>query len=307
MIAIDYNEKLMLLSRTNQALSQSVIPGQMPRLGLINYINSLPFVLPIVQGHVKVNAQIFLKEPAGLNALYASQELELGMISLFSFLKLANLTLMPGISIASRGPVGSVLFFSKLTLDSQKPLRIAVPAASATAVNLLLLLLLEHTGQKPLLFVAENPDISNPAVDAALIIGDRALLVDEEWSKHYQRHDLGQWWHDTYKLPAVFAVFAARQIWHDESAETVRSANTNNGHQHKYLGEQINASLISAASLGLTDYFPLVLNEAQSKTGLPVSRLMQYFNQELDYSLSAEHITAVKKYELLCRQYDLFR
>lgn len=287
----------MLISRANQAISQPIVSQSALRLGLINYVNSLPFVLPILQGHLKIDARIFLNQPAGLNALYVNQELDLGMMSLFSFLRQGNLKLMPDISVSSQGAVGSVLFFSKLPIDSKKPLNISVPADSATAVNLLLLLLLEDGKQKPVLTVSQKPDIRQPNLDAVLIIGDQALLVDEEWSKHYLRYDLGQWWYDLYKLPAVFAVFAARQNWYE----------TNRGKENEPLFEQINETLLRASRLGLADYFPAVLDEAQARTGLSLIRLERYFKQELDYSLNAEHMSAINKYQQLCQKYDLLR
>ncbi len=261
------------------------------RLGLINYINSLPFVLPIVNGWVTVEAETVFAQPAELNALYAHQELELGAMSAFSFLQQANLKLMPGIAIASRAAVGSVLFFSKVSLETRPPLRIAVPAASATAINLLLLLLLEQGLPKPVLIPLQQPNLSEPNIDAALIIGDQALMIDQAWSRQYWRRDLGQWWYDIYSLPAVFGVFAAREDWYA----------ADNSHAYQTISETLN----QAAKLGLTEYFEKVLDEAEAKTGLPRKQLSKYFKEELDYSLNSEHQLSLNKYEALCQQHSL--
>jgi len=277
----------------NIALGDKREPKSEPRLGLINYINSLPIVLPIIDGQIKVAAQTVFAEPAGLNALYASGKLDLGAISAFSFLQLGNCQLMPGISIGSRGAVGSVLFFSKRDIETDQPLRIAVPTASASAVNLLLLLLLEHGCQKPVFMASQQPDLSEPSIDAALVIGDQALIIDQSWSRQYQRRDLGQWWHEVYSLPAVFGVFAARKDWY-------RADNNN-------MFNTINETLIESAKFGLSEYFGKVLAKAEAKTGLPKPRLAKYFKEELDYALSAEHQLALNKYERLCRQHGLLK
>ena len=200
---------------------------------------------------------------------------------------------MPGISIASPGAVGSVLFFSKQELSANQPLRIAVPAASASAINLLLVLLLEQGCLKPDLITCQKPELTDNKVDAALVIGDRALMVDQLWSKNYLRYDLGQWWHDTYTLPAVFAVFAARKTWH----HTKNSGTFNT----------INETLIISAKFGLNGYFNKVLDQAEKITGLPRIRLVKYFKEELSYESGANHQVSLNKYEGLCRKHGLLK
>lgn len=286
----------MTLELTNQVTyidaAKSLAGKPQARLGLINYINSLPFVLPILDKQVDIPAETFFTEPAKLNALYASQNLDLGAISAFSFLQQGNLQIMTSISIASRGPVGSVLFFSKGDIERQQVLKIAVPNASATAVNLLQILLLEHGYKQPIIIPSEQPNLSADEIDAALVIGDQALIVDPLWSKQYMRIDLGQWWYERYALPAVFGVFAARQDWLKD----------NNG-----IGKIINESLLQAVKLGLSDYFDKVLTAAQAKIGLSKERLTQYFKEELNYAFGSEHQLALNKYQALCRQYGLLR
>ena len=265
-----------------------------PRLGLINYLNCLPIVMPILNGLLELDVQVVLGEPTNLNALFASCGLEYGAMSAFAFLEQSNhLELIPSVSISSCGAVNSVLLFSRERIEEYPPVKIAVPAGSATSVNAMLLMLSAFDKQRPTLKVVTSPILEDNDLDAALVIGDRALLVDETWSKKYHRYDLGQWWHDTFKLPMVFGVFAVRTNWFMANNSKICK---------RELIEQLGAGLAYASELGLNDYFAYILNEAEKRTGLSRDRLKQYYKKDLDFSWSGKHREAIDKYELLCRR-----
>ncbi len=255
-----------------------------PRLGLINYVNSLPTVLPIIKNQIDMDAQVVLAEPADLNALYAANKLDCGAMSAFAFLQQHNLQLMPGISISSYGTVGSVLFFSKKDLQKEPAKKIAVPRASATSINALLLLL----EQEPLpdLLTLDKPELDSPEIDGALVIGDRALLVDDLWTQKYYRYDLGQWWFDKFSLPMVFAVFAVKGQLDREFIK---------------IGER----LLKATEFGLNQFFPTVLDEAEKRTALPRKRLEKYFKSQLRFDWSDAHEQSLTKYKELCQNKGL--
>jgi len=279
-------------STLSTVLAENLQSKYLPRLGLINYINSLPFVQPIIDEQIKVAAQTVFAEPTELNSQYAHKQLDLGAMSAFSYLQQGNLKLMQGISIASQGQVGSVLFFSKKDIKTNQHLIIAVSSGSASSVNLLQILMLEQGHLRPVFIPCQKPDLSDSKFDAALVIGDQALLVDESWSKQYQRIDLGQWWQESYALPAVFGVFAARNDWYTENSHIFKT---------------INENLVEAAKYGLTEYFDKVLAQAEKTTALPRTRLIKYFKNELDFDLGNQHILSLNKYELLCRKHGLLR
>ena len=267
-----------------------------PRLGLINYINCLPIVWPILNQIIKLNAQIILAEPAALNSLFAANNLEYGAMSAFAYLEQREyLGLIPTVSISSNKTVNSVLFFCKKPLDKNLslPLKIVVPSGSATSINAMLLMLADFSEIKPTLSVVDKPDLDLAAsnTDGALIIGDWALIKDYEWSTKYYRYDLAQWWCQNFDLPMVFGVFAIRNSWLSEYQ----------GESDKSLViKQIGEDLARAARLGLNDCFKSVLNEAESRTGLKRTKLEQYYLSDLDFYWSDKHAEAIDKYEALC-------
>ena len=277
---------------TSGAVTHTGLPVKRPRLGQISFVNVLPIVLPYERQHAAVQTEIIYQSPSQLNAMFSRGELDIGAMSSFFYLENPTLRLVPGVSISCKGPVGSVLFFSKChpeeLLDSQK--RIVVSAQSATSINLLKILFSAHYGFVPELIASPQPDLEQPGVDAVLVIGDRALEVDERWSLQFNRIDLGAWWFDTYKRPMVFGVWAARKQWVEK-------------HPDEF--SRIVQSLKMAKISGLTDQLPDVLKEAEHRTGLCIERLRRYFTHELNFDLDEEHLDGLALYQQLAAENGL--
>ncbi len=270
--------------------STSVPPGPLPRLGQISFINCLPVVLPIEKGHVELPAQTFYASPAELNRAYSGGNLDLGAMSSFYYLEKGGLQLIPDLSISSDGPVGSVLFFSKVSPHKLNDARIAVPSSSATSVNLLRILLLEQLNIRPQIVIENEPSLDNPKTAGALLIGDRALAFDGDWANKYWRADLGQWWRIQTGLPMVFGLWAARNDWVT-------------GHQTQF--QSVSAALRNARDFGLNSLLPVIVNEATNRTALPQSRLQRYYQTELNFQFTKRHHDGLQLFHELCQHHGL--
>lgn len=259
------------------------------RFGQINFINSLPLTLPLLSANTFDRSTFKLGTPAELNRAYFDGQLDLGAMSSFFFLEQGGLTLIPDVSIASKGAVGSVLFFADKPLDQLADKVLAITADSATSVNLLKVLFAETYGFIPSCQTSSKPEIDEKFA-GALVIGDRALHSDTSWSKELVRADLGQWWFEKFGLPMVFGVWAAQDKW-------VKA------NQEKFVS--ICDELRSLFDKGLTGQFDAVLAEAEKRTGLPKSRLEYYFKSELNFDLSKDHLQGLALYAELCRKHGL--
>ena len=85
-----------------------------------------------------------------------------------------NMVVLPGMSVAAKGEVRSILVVAKKPIERAK--RIALDASSRSSQALVKILAAEHWGIKPE-FVETTPDASEmlKEADAALVIGDPAL------------------------------------------------------------------------------------------------------------------------------------
>jgi chorismate dehydratase len=280
----------------NSALAPTITPAPQPtnkpKLGQICFANCLPIVLPFQHGLIDLAADTTFASPAELNALFAAGQLDVGAMSSFYYLSQNNLELLPDVSISCTGSVGSVLFFGKhnqiAKVDTYK---VSGSKQSATSINLLRILFHKEFGFIPEIIPDPTPSLQDSEINGALVIGDKALAVDAEWSKSFDRIDLGKWWVDTYKLPMVFGVWAARQSW----ARDNKNAHSSVVEAHR-----------QAREIGLTSHFKAVLQEGHSRTGLSAERLSTYYLQELDFRLTPDHLRGLDLFRKLCLELDLF-
>jgi predicted solute-binding protein len=111
-----------------------------------------------------------------------------------------------GLGIACRGAVRSILLISKTPLAEIATL--AADTSSRTSVMLAQLILARRYGARPRV-IRHRPELEQmlAAADAALIIGDPALLIDPATAGPHVL-DLGAEWYEMTRLPMVFAIWA---------------------------------------------------------------------------------------------------
>lgn len=274
------------------------------RIGQINFVNCLPVVLPIVEGRVFLDSvETVFAAPAELNMRYADGTLDLGAMSSFHYLanstsKSNRLQLVEGLSISSDGPVGSVLLFCQDELSKLNGQVVQVPESSATSVNLMKILLWETYGVKVEIQPVVSPSMPEAGsnVAASLIFGDHALKNDATWSQNCLRADLGAWWKDSYDVPMVYGLWAARTEWLCENE---------NETENQSIYSDISAKLLESLHIGLTSMRENVIDEAVRRTGLTRSAMESYYLRQLNFEMTPRHLTGLETYRSLCQKLDL--
>ncbi|MBX9670801.1 MAG: menaquinone biosynthesis protein [Candidatus Obscuribacterales bacterium] len=260
-------------------------------MGQINFSNCLPINLPIEEGRVRLDANRIEGNPQELNRLIEKGDLDISSTSSFLYLSRSDLTLVPDLSISSYGPVGSVLFFANCKPESLSGRRIAVPSSSATSIKLTALMLEMEYQSKVEIVVVDQPVIgSDSGFSGALVIGDKALQLDESWSENYLRIDLGEWWMKKFALPMVFGVFVARTEFASTRQESYR---------------HVCLALKSAREIGTTSMLDAVIDRAREMTGLPRERMAKYFLENLNWRMDEDHLKSLDLFSSLLHQYDL--
>lgn len=137
---------------------------------------------------------------------------------------------VPGLGIASRGAVRSILLLSSKPFDKIQTL--ASDTSSRTSVALARIILARRYGVEPRA-IARPPDPASmlAEADAALIIGDPALRVDPETIGCHVL-DLGAEWTAMTGLPMVFAIWAGRKQAITPEVEAVFHASYEFGRAH---------------------------------------------------------------------------
>jgi chorismate dehydratase len=196
---------------------------QLIPVGRINFSNVLP-VFNSIDAIAETHGFSFVTAvPTELNRLLHEGKIVAGPISAFSYAEHAeDYYVFSGLSVSSRGPVGSIFLFSKRPIDDLDGRTVALTSASASSVNLLKILLEQYFDVKPH-YITRPPHLEDmmQEADAALLIGDDALY----WSlqEHsYQIYDLGAEWNRRTGLPMTFAVWAVRRDFVQEQPESAK-------------------------------------------------------------------------------------
>jgi chorismate dehydratase len=162
----------------------------------------------LLHGAQQNQFDLMFRVPSQCAELVASGAVEIGNIPAIELFR-QDLEMVPGVGVAARGPVRSILLISKCPLADIRTL--AADTSSRTSVALTRIILARRYGVEPK-FEPYAPDLGAMLshADAALIIGDPALHLDPA-SLPYHVADLGREWNEMTGLPMVFAVWAGRK------------------------------------------------------------------------------------------------
>ncbi len=175
------------------------------RIGAVNYLNTKPLIHDLEE--LAPEAELILDVPSRLADLLAQGQLDVALIPAIEYFRAGNYTVVPGIAIASHGPVLSVTLFSRVPWAEID--RVALDEGSRTSAALAQILLRRKYGVTPrVLPLPLDASAEDVDADAVLLIGDRAMRACLPGFAH--AFDLGQEWHDWVGLPFVYAVWAVR-------------------------------------------------------------------------------------------------
>ncbi len=199
------------------------------RVSAVSYLNTSPLVWGMLHGPQRGVFDLRFELPAGCAHSLESGEVDIGLVPVIEMHR-QGLEFVPGLGIASEGPVRSILLISKVPASKIRTL--SMDDSSRTSVVLARIILQERFGVRPV-STTHRPSVDAMLVgsDAALIIGDPALHYEPSTSP-YHVYDLGEEWLALTGLPMVYAVWAGRAAVNPEKAQPVFEASYQFGRQH---------------------------------------------------------------------------
>jgi chorismate dehydratase len=184
----------------------------MIRLGHIVYSNCFPVHALLVDREPPDDIAMVPGVPAELNAQLAEGRIDVAPCSSIEYARHRDqYRILPGLAIASAGPVHSILLESTVAAEDLGGRAVAVPTASATSIVLLRILLETRMKVRPALRWFDQGGAADPIEEgaaAALWIGDVALRRARRPGRRFL--DLGELWTHWTGLPFVYAVWQAR-------------------------------------------------------------------------------------------------
>jgi len=178
-----------------------------PVISLIPYLNALPLTDSFRTGNSTFSVSSDIPSES-CNKLAAGQ-VDAGLVSSISLPEIPGIRAVDGVSIASEGPVESVLLFSEKSPEQIHS--IGLDPASRTS-NVLIQILMARWMKKECTFSPFHGEIAEgmQQKDAILAIGDRAFRFAIE-NPSLVVMDLATEWKHFTGLPFVFAMWGLRK------------------------------------------------------------------------------------------------
>jgi chorismate dehydratase len=177
------------------------------RIAAISYLNTAPLMWDFEHGHAGREFDISYTLPSASARALQAGTADIGIIPAAAYAQVPGLIVLPGVAIASRRPVRSILLVSKVPVEKIRT--VALDTSSMTSAALIKVLFEKWLGGGRT-FNSMAPDIDEMLADhdAGLVIGDPALQIDRS---RYLTLDLAEEWIRYTGKPFVFAFWAVRR------------------------------------------------------------------------------------------------
>jgi chorismate dehydratase len=255
------------------------------RISAISYLNTAPLMWDFEHGLASPEFQISYTLPSQCAAELARGTADIGIIPAAAYATIPNLAIIPGVAIASKQPVRSILLVSHKPLDDIRT--VALDNSSLTSVALTRVLFAKFWRGGERTFTSAAPDLDSMLVsnDAALLIGDPALQVDRS---QYQTWDLAEEWIRFTGKPFVFAFWAVRQA-------ALRDCNLD-------LAKIFQGS----RDHGLTpENLGAIAGLWSSKLGLSQEDVCEYLTRNIHFTLDNECLDGLRQFYAYAHRYGL--
>ncbi len=261
------------------------------RVAAINFLNPAPLMWDFE--HVPLNSELAKRyavermTPSECAARLATGAADIGLIPIAALATIPSLHILPGCTIASKSRVRSLLLVRRANQPLEQLRSVAADTASRTTLAYARILF-HKWGNAEVPFIPLTADLDRmlERADAAIVIGDPALLALEEQSNRYARtseelvyHDLSHEWRALTGLPFVSAVWG--------------SAARGSAVHGSSLDESIAGDFIASRDHGLAN-INAIAAEWTKKLPVPESTIRTYLGENIHYVLDEEIIEGMR-------------
>jgi len=263
------------------------------RIAAINFLNPAPlmwdFEHPPLDAQLSHRYQIDRMAPSECASRLASGTADIGLIPIAALATNPGLQILPGCTIASKSRVRSLLLVRRASQPLAALRSVAADTASRTTVTYARILF--HKWGNPAVPFLPTPahlDAMLESADAAILIGDPALLALEERENRFERTgeelvylDLAEEWHKITSLPFISAVWGI-------APQTMGVPDLD-----FEIWDSIQADFNHSRIHGLENIDALVAEWSQ-KLPIPEKTLRTYLTTNIHYVLDEECIEGMK-------------
>jgi chorismate dehydratase len=243
------------------------------RISAISFLNTAPLMWDFEQGERARKLARFFDLSYTVPSRCAEQlkagVADIGIIPVAAYATIPDLVVVPGVSIAAKNEVRSILLVSKVPVEKIR--NVATDDSSRTSSALVEVFLRKFVGISPG-FTRQTPNLEEMLRwhDAALLIGDPALQAD---TSSYHVYDLAEQWRRWTGRPFVFAFWAVRKAALDGAPPDLSVADV----------------FQQSRDHGL-EHIPEIVSKWAPALRLPESLVKDYLTDHVDYSLDQDNL-----------------
>jgi chorismate dehydratase len=278
------------------------------RISIVEFLNTAPLVWGFTDGPLAGKYELSFAVPSQCAEDLRAGRADVGIIPAIEYQRMEEVVALPGMAIASKQEVRSLLVVSKVPIEMAASF--ALDTNSRSTAGLARILSQRFWGIDPeFIDMPPDPEKMLARADAALIIGDPALRLrlrvdalgakmpgtdglcccggdDEQPIPGVESlfvYDMVQQWREMTGLPAVLAIWVAR---------------------HGVLTPEMAADFQASRDYGLARIGEIA-EGAALKLELPPRELERYLTENIDFSLDAENLAGLRRYYEECARAGL--
>lgn len=275
------------------------------RISVVQYLNTAPLVYGFTHGPFQGKYELSFTIPSQCADDLREGRADVAIIPAIEFQRIDNLVVLPGLAIAAKRRVRSLLVVSRKPIGEVE--NIALDRSSRSTQALTRILCAERWHIAPKFFEAALQTASMlENADAALLIGDPALRLaiavanyatlgaDGELLCNADKaginatgtlyiYDVVQEWRRLSGLPAVLAIWAARQ---------------------EIMTPEIVADFAASKAYGVANIAEIAAAAAEEE-GWAAGELLTYLRENIDFTLDAENLAGLELYYCLAAKLGL--
>ena len=280
------------------------------RISIVEFLNTAPLVWGFTDGPLADKYDLSFAVPSQCAEDLRAGRADVGIIPSIEYQRMEDVVALPGMAIASKQEVRSLLVVSKVPIEMATTF--ALDTNSRSTVGLTRILSRRHWNIDPeFIDMPPDPDKMLERADAALVIGDPALRLrlkvdslqaktpsgsgedccccggeDDQPVKGVETlfvYDMAQQWREMTGLPAVLAIWVARR---------------------GTITPEIAADFQASREYGLS-HIGDIAEGAALKLELPPRELERYLTENIDFSLDDENLAGLRRYYEECAKAGL--
>jgi chorismate dehydratase len=268
------------------------------RISIVEYLNTAPLVWGFTNGPLAGRYELSFTLPSQCAEALRRREADIAIIPAIEYQRIDGLVVLPGMAVAAKQPVRSILVLAKKPIELAK--RVALDTSSRSSAALVRILAAEKWGIEPE-WVEAAPDASAmlETADAALVIGDPALRISVKMDQLAGKapsgksccqgdpkdmpvpgydtifaYDVAYEWQELTGKPCVLAIWAARP---------------------EAVTPEVIADFQASKEFGLA-HIEDIADGAEEELDLPEKDLEKYLTDNIDFSLDAANLEGLELY-----------